>query len=291
MMRGRIVLFIVLAVATALAAAYLGLSAGAPKAAGKPPAAATASSPAGSTPNRAPGPGPARSPAAPAPQAGQKMSSPAASPPKAPKPKAPKPKAPKPKAPKPKAPKPKAPKPKAPKPKACSSTAAAQPPAFTTLSDPPPPSATGPVHFGQVSATSSQSSPPLDISPDYRALTMNFSKIEITTWKGSECDVTRSLSMTLPVTGTARAGTLDFGVSGFAVADQGASAQLTVRGNGQVKVQRFPAGFEHSYVVKLEFPVTPGATYTLSVQLEVHQNPGTGGAVYLNTSAIDSQVT
>jgi hypothetical protein len=186
---------------------------------------------------------------------------------------------------------PQAPAPKAPAPKACSSTAAAQPPAFTTLSDPPPPSATDPVHFGQVSTTSPQSSPLLDISPDYQALTEKFSKIEIKTWKGSKCDVTRSLSMTLPVTGTARAGTLDFYVQGFAVAYPGASAQLTVRGNGQVKFQRFPAGFEDGYVVKLEFPVTPGATYTLSVQLEVHQNPGTGGAVSLNMSAIDSQVT
>jgi hypothetical protein len=267
MMRGRIVLFIVLAVATALAAAYLGLSAGAPKAADKPPPAATASSPAGSTPNRAPGPGPARSPAAPAPQAGQKMSSPAASPPKAPKP-------------------------KAPKPKACSSTAAAQPPASTTLSDPPPPSATGPVHFGQVSATSFDDGADLDISPDYQALTMVFSKFVLTSGKGlGECDVARSLSMTLPVTGTARAGTLYFYVQGFAVADQGASAQLTVRGNGQVKVQRFPAGWEDDYVLELQFPVTPGATYTLSVQLEVHQNPDTGGNVYLNMSAIDSRVT
>jgi hypothetical protein len=97
--------------------------------------------------------------------------------------------------------------------------------------------------------------------------------------------------MTLPVTGTARAGTLDFYVQGFAVVHQGASAQLTVRGNGQVKVQRFPAGWEDEAYLRLEFPVTPGATYTLSVQLEVHQNPDTGGAVYLNVSAIDSEVT
>ena len=87
------------------------------------------------------------------------------------------------------------------------------------------------------------------------------------------------------------AGTLDFYVQGYAIADQGASAQLTVRGNGQVKVQRFPAGWEDDYLLELQFPVTPGATYTLSVQLEIHQNPDTGGNVYLNMSAIDSRVT
>ena len=80
-MRSRTVLFIVLAVAIAFAAAYLGVSAGAPKAAGKPPTATTASSPAGSTDNRTPGPGPARSPTAPSQQTGQtgqKMGSPKA---------------------------------------------------------------------------------------------------------------------------------------------------------------------------------------------------------------------
>ena len=264
-MRSRTVLFIVLAVASAFAAAYLDVSAGAPTAAGKPPTAATtASSPAGSTHNRTPGPGPARSPTAPSQQTGQtgqKMGSPKAAPPKA-----------------------------------CSSTAAAQPPAFTILSDPPPPSPTDPMHFGQVSTTSFDDSAQISMSGDYQALTTGFSKFEIATGrnmeKGSgECDVTRSLSMTLPVTGPAQAGKLGFYVQGYAWTDQGASAQLTLRGNGQVKVQRFPAGFDDSYVLALEFPVTPGATYTLSVQLEIHQNPGTGGNAYLNMASIDSQLT
>ena len=275
-MRGRIVLFIVLAVATAFAAAYLGVSAGAPKAAGKPPTATTASSPAGSTRNRTPGPGPARSPTAPSQQTGQTMGSPKAAPPKAAPPKA-------------------AP-PKAAPPKACSSTAAAQPAAFTILSDPPPPSPTDPMHFGQVSTTSFDDSAQISMSGDYQALTTRFSKFEIATGrnveKGSgECDVTRSLSMTLPVTGPAQAGKLGFYVQGYAWTGQGASAQLTLRGNGQVKVQRFPAGFDDSYVLALEFPVTPGATYTLSVQLEVHQNPGTGGNADLDMLSIDSQLT
>jgi hypothetical protein len=266
-MRGRKVLLIVLAVVAALAAAYLGLSAGAPKAAGQPPTATTPSSPAGSPDDRTPSPGPTRLPTATPPAA----TSPKASPSKAPKPKAL--------------------KPTVVRPKACSSTAAVQPPAFTIRSDPPPPSATGPVHFGQVSATSFDGAAHLAMSPDYAALTMGFSKFEIDMGKGSrECDVTRSMSMTLPVTGTAQAGKLGFYVQGYALTDQGTSAQLTLRGNGQVKVQRFAAGFNNSFTVVLEFPVTPGATYTLSVQLEVHQNPDTGGDGYLNMSSIDSQI-
>ena len=270
-MRSRTVLFIVLAVAIAFAAAYLGVSAGAPKAAGKPPTATTASSPAGSTDNRTPGPGPARSPTAPSQQMGQKIGSPKAAPPKA------------------------AP-PKAAPPTACSPTAAAQPPAVTILSDPPPPSPTDPMHFGQVSTTSFDDSARISMSGDYQALTTTFAKFEIATGRNvengsGECDVTRSLSMTLPVTGPAQAGKLGFYVGGYAWTDQGASAQLTLRGNGQVKVQRFPAGFDDSYVLALEFPVTPGATYTVSVQLEVHQNPGTGGNADLDMLSIDSQLT
>jgi len=271
-MHGRKVLLIVLVAVAALAATYLGLSAGAPKAAGQPPTA-TASSPAGSPGNRTPGPGPARSPTA---SPGQEMGSPATTPPAVTPPKAPKPKS---------------RKPTVARPKACSSTAAAQPPAVTIRSDPPPPSATGRVHFGQVSATSFDDSAQLDMSGDYQALTMRFSKFEIIMGKGpGECDVSRSLSMTLPVTGTAQAGKLGFYVQGYALTGQGTSAQLTLRGNGQVKVQRFPAGFDDSYALTLEFPVTPGASYTLSVQLEVHENPDTGGQGYLNMSSIDSQI-
>ena len=272
-MRSRTVLFIVLVVVTAFAAAYLGVSAGAPKAAGKPPTATTASSPAGSTDNRTPGPGPARSPTAPSQQTGQteqKMGSPKAAPPQA------------------------AP-PQAAPPQACSSTAAAQPPAVTILSDPPP-SPTDPMHFGQVSTTSFDDSARISMAGDYQTLTTNFSKFEIATGRGvengsGECDVTRSLSMTLPVTGPGQGGKLGFYVGGYAWTGQGASAQLTLRGNGQVKVQRFPAGFDDSYVLALEFPVTPGATYTLSVELDVHQNPGTGGDADVDMLSIDSQLT
>jgi hypothetical protein len=221
---------------------------------------------------------------------GQKIGSPTAAPPTAAPPTAAPPTA----APPTAAP-PTAAPPTAAPPKACTSTAAAQPPAFTILSDPPP-SPTDPMHFGQVSTTSFDDSAQISMSGDYQALTTTFSKFEIATGrnveKGSgECDVTRSLSMTLPVTGPAQAGKLGFYVQGYAWTGQGASAQLTLRGNGQVKVQRFPAGFDDSYVLALEFPVTPGATYTLSVQLEVHQNPGTGGNADIDMASIDSQLT
>lgn len=128
-------------------------------------------------------------------------------------------------------------------------------------------------------------SPDLSISPDYRAVATTFSKfvIETETGKGArECDLTRSASIRLPVTGPAQAARAHFFAQGYVFADQGASARLTIRANGQVKAKRFPAGFDDSYVEGLEFPVTPGATYTLSVQWEVHQDPDTGGYANLD---------
>jgi hypothetical protein len=132
----------------------------------------------------------------------------------------------------------------------------------------------------------------MSISPDYQALTTTFANFVIEMVKGKgACDVTRSLSMTLPVTGPAQAGRLGFYVQGSAFVEQGATARLTLRGNGQVKVRTFSAGFNDSYIQALKFPVTPEATYTVSVQLEVHQNPDTGGNAYLNMLSIDSEVT
>jgi hypothetical protein len=187
---------------------------------------------------------------------------------------------------------PPAPTPKAPTPKACSLMAAAQPPAVTILSDPPPPSATDPLRFGQVSATAFGQFQLEVLAPQYHALATTFAQMEIKTGnRPGECDVTRSLSITLPVTGTAQAGKLHFFTQGYAYTKQGTSAQVTLRGNGQAKVQRFPAGFDDSYVAWLEFPVTPGATYTLSVQLEVHQKPGTGGTAYFNMLTTEGEFT
>ena len=274
-MRSRIVLFLVLALAVALVAVYLGWSTSTPKATGEPSTAMTAGALVGAAHKPTSGSGPVRSPAASSQQTGQNMGSPKAAPPKAALPKTPPPKA---------------STPNVGTPKTCSS-AAPQPPVSTTVSDPPPPAAAQ-VHFGQVSITSFDDSAELSISPDYQALTTTFANFVIEMAKGKgACDVTRSLSMTLPVTGPAQAGRLGFAVGGYAFVAQGATARVTLRGNGQVKVTTFSAGFNDSYLQTLRFPVTPGATYTVSVQLEVHQNPDTGGDAYLNMLSIDSEVT
>ena len=236
-MRGRIVLFIVLAVAAALAAAYLGVSAGAPKAAVQPPPATTASSPPGSGHDRTPGPGPTRSPTAPSPHTEPKTGPPA-------------------------------------------------PPPATK----PPPS-TGPVRFGKVTVTPSGDTASLDVAPsDHRALTATFSDREVQVAPGATEPATRSFAVTLPLTDGAKGETLRVYVQGYAFAQEGAYAQLTLKLNGLSSVRYYRSGWDDSFVEVLEAPATPATTYRLEGVLEVHQKPGTGGAAYLNVSSVDASI-
>ena len=236
-MRGRIVLFIVLAVAAALAAAYLGVSAGAPKAAVQPPPATTASSPPGSGHDRTPGPGPTRSPTAPSPHTEPKTGPPA-------------------------------------------------PPPATK----PPPS-TGPVRFGKVTVTPSGDTASLDVAPsDHRALTATFSDREVQVAPGATEPATRSFAVTLPLTDGAKGETLRVYVQGYAFAQEGAYAQLTLKLNGLSSVRYYRSGWDDSFVEVLEAPATPATTYRLEGVLEVHQKPGTGGAAYLNVSSVDALI-
>lgn len=279
-MRRRIVLLVVLAVLTALLAVYAGWSRNTPKTVGEPATATPSDSSVGSTQSRASGSGPARSPA---------PSSPKAAPPKAAPPTVSLPKATPPKA---------AP-PKAAPPKACSATAAAQPAAYATPSGQEP--ATNPaskpqpgadrLHFGPVTPEGSHDTFDVDVSDDRRALTAGFDDLELTMDGGStECDATRSFAMTLPLTGSAENARLRFHAQGSAFAETGASARLTLRGNGRVKVKNFPAGSDDSFVQTLELPAIPATTYQLSAVIEVHQDPGTEASAYLNILAIDIEI-
>jgi hypothetical protein len=69
-MRSRIVVFVVLAVVTALVGVYVGWSTNTPKAVGEPATATPANWSVGATQRRGSGSGPARSPTASSPKAG-----------------------------------------------------------------------------------------------------------------------------------------------------------------------------------------------------------------------------
>jgi hypothetical protein len=255
-MRGRIVLFIVLAVATALAAAYLGASVGAPKAAGQPPPATTASSPAEPAHDRTLGPGPTRSPTGPSQQTGQTMGSPTASPPKPPP-----------------------------------SKAGANPGGTATQPTAKPQPSTGPVRFGKVTTTPSGDTALLEVAPsDRRALGAEFSDREVQVGPGATEPATRSFAVTLPLTDGAKGETLRVVVQGYAYAQEGAYAQLTLKLNGQASVRYYRSGWDDSFAEVLEAPATPATTYRLEGVLEVHQKPGTGGPAYFNVASVEASI-
>lgn len=249
-MRGRIVLFAVLAAVVALVAVYVGWSTSTPKAAGEPSTATPSDSTVRSTQQQASGSTPSRSPAASSPKApAPKVSSPTSSPQAEPKP-----------------------KPKS-KPKPGSQ---------------PRPS-TDPVRFGPVSTTPSDDTLDVSTSDDRRALSATFSALEVTVGDPDATDVTtRSFALTVPLTKGVKGNTLKVFAQGYVVTEEeGATARLTLRGNGRTTVENFPAGWDDSFVHVMELPATPGTTYRLTAVIEIHQNRGTDGQGYANIASIE----
>jgi hypothetical protein len=252
-MRGRIVLVLVLAVAIALVGVYVGLSTNTPKAVGEPSTATPADSSVGSVQRRPSGSGSSRSPAASSQETGS--SKPAGNP-------------------------------------GANATQPGHKPATKPAPQPAPqpqPSL-GPVRFGKVTTTPSDDTVDTSVAPsDHRALTTTFSDREVQVGNpGDPPDASRSFSMTLPLTDGARGETLRVYVQGYALAAEGASARLTLKLNGQVKVRDYPSGWDDEVFETLELPAIPATTYQLSGVVGVHQDPGTDGGAYLNVLSVDA---
>jgi hypothetical protein len=255
MMRGRIVLFVALAVVTALVGFYADWSTNTPEAVAEAPVP-------GSEPSR---PSATRSP--------KRSDAPAA-------------------APKGSAEKAAVPPASAPRPGAHPAGTTAQPghkPGAPPASQPQ--RRTDPVRFGRVATSGANGE--TDIADDRRALTTTFSDLEVTVGNGAvtEPDATRSFSMTLPLTDGAKGETLRVHAQGFAFTQDGATARLTLRGGGRVTVKDIPTGSERDLLQTLELPASPATTYQLSADIELHQRDGTVGDGYLNILAIDIEIT
>jgi hypothetical protein len=260
-MRGRTVLFVVLAVVLALAGVYVGWSTTTPKAVGEPATATPANASVGSTQRRGSGSGPARSPTgSPKGSAEQAASS-----------------------------KDSAANSSAPKQGA--NHAGTTTPSGNTAAHPPgskPQHHAGPVRFGQVATTPSDNTVDTAIADDRRALTTTFSAFEVTIdGKSAEPDAIKSFSMTLPLTDGTAGDVVGFHVQGYAFAADGAAARVTLRGGGKVRVRDFPSGADKDVVESLWLPATPGITYQLSAVIEIHKDATGGGDGYLNAAAID----
>jgi hypothetical protein len=115
-------------------------------------------------------------------------------------------------------------------------------------------------------------------------------KVEVGKGGSKKCDATLSFAMTLSLTDGAEGETLWIYVQGYAFVQGGARAQLTLKSNGQVRVKDFPAGSNDSYLQTLQLPAIPATTYQLSGVVELHQDPDTGGTAYVNVLSIDAEI-
>jgi hypothetical protein len=247
-MRGRSILFVVLAVVLALGGVYVGWSTSSPEAAADasatPPSSVGPAQEAGSTRSRSPA---GHLPKAPPPKGSQQQGNPPKGNPQP-----------------------------------------GDTPVAPHNSKPQHP--TGPVRFDKVTTAGRPSQ--TIISDDRRALGVAFSEFEITIGPASaEPSVTKSFSMTLPLTDGANGDVLGFHVSGWAYTNAGATARMTLRGGGKVKVKDIPTDSDVEIVESLWLPAIPGTTYRLSVVIEIHKDAAGGGDGYLNAVTIDSGIS
>lgn len=144
----------------------------------------------------------------------------------------------------------------------------------------------GPVRMGNVTMAGRISD--TSIADDRRALTTGFSDFEVRVDPTSaEPDATNTFSMTVPLTAGAAGETLGIHVQGFAVLHGGAKASVTLRGGGQHIIQGFGTGAEDSFLKTLELPARPGATYQLTFAIDIDRGAGDEGTGYLNIVSID----
>lgn len=156
----------------------------------------------------------------------------------------------------------------------------------------PPPRPTGPVRFGQVATTPSDDTLDTATSPDRRALSTTFSEFEVVADPAAaDPGTSKAFAMTLPLTNGATGDVLGFHVSGFAITNAGATARLTLRGGGKVKVRDIPTDSDIEIVESLWLPATPGTTYRLSVILEVHKDAAGKGDGFINAVSIESEIS
>jgi hypothetical protein len=161
----------------------------------------------------------------------------------------------------------------------------AQQPAATK---PRPRLSTDPVRFGPVGDAGWGSEN--EVSEDRRALSTGFSDFQVGLANEDAPDPSRSMRMTIPLTDGVEGETLYIHASGYSIANEHATAKLALGARGQTVVQRFPAGWDDSFVTTLELPAIPGATYQLSAVLEVEERSDAEGAAYLNILSIDAEI-
>ena len=136
----------------------------------------------------------------------------------------------------------------------------------------------------------------IDISPDKRALTLNFSSegFEVSVGPSSPAPIaTRAFFLVLPLEGLEGGNErveIEFTCSTLAITTEGATATLVLSVNDQTLVANFPENSDQSVVPKLEFTASSASECRISVLLLVgrdSKNPNSDA--FLSSSTIDAQ--
>jgi hypothetical protein len=130
------------------------------------------------------------------------------------------------------------------------------------------------------------------LSPDKKAFTALFSGLEaIIDGKTAPPIVTRVFSFSIPLTDAKPGQEIPFFVSGFAVAEKGANAQLVFSVNDQSSMAYLPTKSDEGFVHQLQYKATDAAEAKITVFLLANRDSKSDAAVHLNVTAIDTDIT
>ena len=130
------------------------------------------------------------------------------------------------------------------------------------------------------------------LSPDKKAFTALFSGLEaIIDGKTAPPIVTRVFSFSIPLTAAKPGQEIPFFVSGFAVAEKGANAQLVFSVNDQSSMAYLPTKSDEGFVHQLQYKATDAAEAKITVFLLANRDSKSDAAVHLNVTAIDTDIT
>jgi hypothetical protein len=132
----------------------------------------------------------------------------------------------------------------------------------------------------------------LALSPDKKAFTATFAGLEaIIDGTSAPPIVTRVFSFSIPLTDAKPGQEIPFFVSGFAVAEKGANAQLVFSVNDQSSMAYLPTKSDEGFVHQLQYKATDAAEAKITVFLLANRDSKSDAAVHLNVTAIDTDIT
>jgi len=120
------------------------------------------------------------------------------------------------------------------------------------------------------------------VSDDGRAFTAVYSSLESGTDIGR---LSRTQSLTIPVTGDADDTTLTLALQGYVLTGDDTTATLTVTVNGAATTHTYHAGTDRSFTESVDVPLRGVRSCRISVRVEVDGADG-----YLNASSLDGQL-